>query len=329
MSDKFKQCWRGRIDAEELAADASRLHQIIKPYTESSQGLVIIGFCSDEGVARNKGRLGASKAPTALRKKLANLPWSPTRPVFDWGDIDCTNNELERAQQQLASAVQQNLEQGSFPFVLGGGHEVALGSWLGLMQFLTAQHGELSSSKKAIPSIGIINFDAHFDLRKATNGGSSGTPFYQIAKICEAEGMTFNYCCLGVSEIANTPALFKRADALKVSYRQDTEMQIAQLGQISAQLAEFMQRCDVLYLTIDLDVLPAWVAPGVSAPASHGVGLEVIEPLIRQIKATGKLVLAELAEFNPEFDIDNRTATVAARLFYQIVKESNCKEPNS
>ena len=323
MSDNFKQCWSGRSDTEELARDATRLHQVIKPYNKKSQGLVIIGFCSDEGVARNKGRLGAKNAPAAIRKRLANLPWNTQRAVFDWGDIHCVDNALERAQQQQATAVADVLAQQSFPFILGGGHEVALGSWLGLMQYLEAQQDGSAASKKQLPTIGIINFDAHFDLRKATNGGSSATPFYQIAKLCEAKGYPFNYCCLGVSEIVNTAALFKRADALKVSYRHDSEMQFGQLSQISTQLAEFMQRCDLLYLTIDLDVLPAWVAPGVSAPASHGVALEVLEPLIRQIKATGKLTLADIAEYNPKFDIDNRTASVAARLFYQIVKEAN------
>src|SRR3546814_12598663 len=75
-----------------------------------------------------------------------------------------------------------------------------------------------------------------------------------------------------------------------------------------------MARADLIYLTIDLDVLPAAVAPGVSAPAALGVPLYVVEAFTNRIKASGKLRLAEIAEMNPEYDIDNHTDRAAARL---------------
>ena len=37
-----------------------------------------------------------------------------------------------------------------------------------------------------------------------------------------------------------------------------------------------------------------------------------------KVKASGKLRLADLAELNPEYDIDNRTAKVAARLIHLL-----------
>ena len=79
-------------------------------------------------------------------------------------------------------------------------------------------------------------------------------------------------------------------------------------------MADFLSGIDVLYLTIDLDVLPAAAAPGVSAPAAYGVPLTVISAICRQVVASGKLLHADVAELNPAFDIDNRTARVAARL---------------
>ena len=320
LKNNFEELWTGRVDSQEAFADAARLHQVIAPFDQHSSGVALIGFCSEEGVARNKGRVGAANAPALIRKSLANLPWNIQQQVFDAGDIHCTDNDLENAQQQLANRVQQTLQQNCLPFVLGGGHEVAFGSWLGLMQHVEEKQA-MSALTTDKPRIGIINFDAHFDLRMDSDGASSGTPFYQVAKACESRGYAFNYCCLGVSEMANTAALFKRANALNVSYRYDTQMHFAQLDEIRAQLQRFIEGCDYLYLTIDLDVLPAHVAPGVSAPASLGVGLDVIEPLIAQIKASDKLVLADIAEYNPNFDIDQRTARVAARLFYNIVKD--------
>ena len=44
----------------------------------------------------------------------------------------------------------------------------------------------------------------------------------------------------------------------------------------------------------------------------------LLEPLIERLKASGKLRLADLAELNPEYDIDNRTAKVAARLIHLL-----------
>ena len=76
--------------------------------------------------------------------------------------------------------------------------------------------------------------------------------------------MPFHYACFGVSEFANTPALFDRANRLGVLYRYDRDMTLLQLSNIQTQLAQFIDRVDVLYVTICLDVLPAAVAPGVA-----------------------------------------------------------------
>ena len=71
---------------------------------------------------------------------------------------------------------------------------------------------------------------------------------------------------------------------------------------------------DILHVSIDLDVLPASVAPGVSAPAAVGVDLNTIRDGLAACMRTGKVRLIDIVELNPTFDVDNRTAKVAARL---------------
>ena len=44
------------------------------------------------------------------------------------------------------------------------------------------------------------------------------------------------------------------------------------------------------------------------------------DALIAHIRASGKLRLADLAEYNPNLDQDNRSARVAARLVHQLTK---------
>ncbi|MEO4049201.1 formimidoylglutamase [Pseudomonas sp. CAU 1711] len=299
--------WTGRTDPE---PDSPRWHQRIQPLAEACEpGLALLGFACDEGVRRNHGRVGAAQGPLALRKALANLAWHREAPAYDAGDVVCEDGDLAAAQARLARGVCALLDAGHLPLVLGGGHEVAFGSWSGL-----AEH----FSGNTAPKIGIINFDAHFDLRDPAHVQSSGTPFAQIAEQCQARGWPFRYACLGVSRASNTRALFARAAELNVLVREDREIREGGLDAIAAELDAFLADCDALYLTIDIDVLPACEAPGVSAPAARGVPLALLEPLLERLKGSGKLRLVDFAELNPTHDIDNRTAKAAARLIHLL-----------
>jgi formiminoglutamase len=303
--------WQGRIDPE---ADSPRWHQRIQPLAvNSAPGLALLGFASDEGVRRNQGRVGAVNGPPAMRKALANLAWHRQGAAYDAGDVLCADGDLYAAQVRLGHNVCALLNAGHLPIVLGGGHEVAFGSWQGM-----AAHMADSSSQIAAPRIGIINFDAHFDLRDPAHAHSSGTPFAQIADDCAVRGWPFAYACLGISRASNTRALFQRAAELNVLVREDREIRESSLQAISAELYGFIDGCDAVYLTIDIDVLPACEAPGVSAPAARGVSLALLEPLLEGIRDSGKLRLIDLAELNPDYDIDSRTAKVAARLIHLL-----------
>lgn len=311
--------WNGRKDPE---PDSPRWHQVVQPLPEHdathrdhAAGVVLLGFACDAGVARNQGRTGAVQGPLAIRKALAPLAWHRLAPVYDAGDVLCHAHDagddgMETAQSHLAECVAMLLDADHLPIVLGGGHEMAFGSWSGLARHCQAM--------ERLPTIGIVNFDAHFDLRDPTHIRSSGTPFSQIAAECQTRGWPFHYACLGVSRAANTRALFARAGELGVLVREDHEIDAVRLMAIGDDLQAFIDRCDVIYLTIDLDVLPASEAPGVSAPSAHGVSLALIERLVGRIRDSGKLALADLAELNPELDIDGRTARAAARLIHHL-----------
>ena len=254
--------------------------------------------------SQNQGRIGAAGGPAAIRNMLRNMPVHECDRLADAGDIACAGDELEAAQIELSKCVAEQLAAGRFPIVLGGGHEMAFGTFVGL-----ATH--LASSQDA-PRIGIVNFDAHFDLRQAERG-NSGTPFLQIARDCEARGWAFRYGCFGISRYSNTRALFESAGKLGVVFLLDEQMQSAQ-----EVLTAFVSEVDHVYLTFCLDMLPASIAPGVSGPAVRGVGLDIVEPLIDLVIGSGKLRLADIAEMNPHFDIDHRTAAVAARIVARI-----------
>ena len=305
--------WTGRIDAAE-GPRALRWHQRVRCERPeiTAPAVALLGFACDVGVARNLGRVGAAAGPTSLRLALANMAWQHGElPVFDAGDVVCEGDELESAQSAFGLKLCVLLADGFRPIGLGGGHETAYGSWLGLAAFAARQ--------KRVPRIGIINFDAHFDLRTADRA-SSGTPFKQISDDCTRRGWPFQYACLGIAETANTAALFNQAGRLGVWWETDSVTQNPDSPELLAKLARFVRGVYWLYVSVCLDVLPAAVAPGVSAPAGFGMPLAVLESLLKNLKQSGKVRYAEVVELNPKFDIDQRTAKVAARLVWVMAR---------
>ncbi|MEZ8196686.1 formimidoylglutamase [Vibrio cortegadensis] len=325
-SHNFK--WHGRDDKEDGAL-GTRVHHITQTVSsqdsqvtdqlKSHKHVALVGFECDAGVKRNKGRIGAHQAPDLVRQALANMAWHQDSTIHDFGNISCDGDQLESSQTQCADVIAQALQH-SPVITLGGGHEVAWASFQGLAKHINAQ----SKTASVPPRIGIINFDAHFDLRSFESDlpdikPSSGTPFNQIQHFCSENNWPFHYACLGVSRASNTAALFKRADDLNVWYVEDTELSHLNHVYQLTQLQHFIDACDFIYLTIDLDVFPAATAPGVSAPATRGVSYDSIAPFLERIlDCKDKLIIADIAEYNPNFDIDGQTARLAARLCWDI-----------
>ncbi|CRK52827.1 Formimidoylglutamase [Rhodococcus sp. RD6.2] len=305
--DLAPTAWSGRDDGP--GDEHLRWHGAVAPLegrTDSGAG-VLIGFRSDEGVRRNKGRPGAADGPAALRAALASMSLAAPIRLFDAGDIEVADEDLEGGQARLGSAVTGLLDAGSLVTVLGGGHEVAYGSYLGI-----ANSAAVASGAR----LGVLNLDAHFDLRSDARP-SSGTPFRQMADRETAQGRALDYAVLGISQPSNTAALFATAAELGVRHLLDDDC--ANPAVVESFIEEFLGGVDLVYLTIDLDVLPAAVAPGVSAPAAFGVPLAVIQRVCDLVATSGKLALLDVAELNPALDVDNRTARTAARLIHRIV----------
>jgi len=243
---------------------------------------------------------------------LGNLAWhgGTSRRLYDAGDVACDGDGLEEAQREYADLVAGLLRSGHLPVGLGGGHEIAWAAYQGIERALTGD--------ARLERVGIVNFDAHLDLRRPEHPGhgTSGTPFLQIAESRVASGMDFRYLCVGASAASNTAALFDR----------DAPLGFAAAGiDVERRVRGFVAECSTVYLTFCLDVLPPAVAPGVSAPSALGVPLQRAIELLRVVLAAcahgapaSKLLLADVAELNPAHDEAGRTARTAARIVYEI-----------
>jgi formiminoglutamase len=89
-------------------------------------------------------------------------------------------------------------------------------------------------------------------------------------------------------------------------------------------LTPMLAAVDELYVTVCLDAFPAHVAPGVSAPSALGISVEFAISMLHWIAQSQSVFrynwgLADIAEMNPTYDIDSRTAKLAARLIYEAL----------
>lgn len=298
--------WHGPVD-EADGETARRWHQVVQTRDTPDAGVSLVGFACDAGVIRNRGRPGAVAGPMALRKALARIPTHRVAQASDLGDVTCAGDALEQAQAEFGELAATVIGAGSLPLGLGGGHEIAFASYLGL-----------AGATPAGDSLGIVNIDAHFDLRAGR--ASSGTPFRQILEHAAGTGRRAEYLCLGVSRFANTAALYERARSLGVRWVADEDVRADRIDLLRDDVAALVGRVDHIYLTICLDAFPAAVAPGVSAPAALGVDPALVERLIDLVVSSGKLRIADVAELNPRHDIDGRTARLAARLVARIAE---------
>ena len=154
----------------------------------------------DEGVRRNGGRVGAADGPDSIKKQFGKLAASNSKELelIDVGNVVGRGADIENASNLLGSAVETILRKGYRPLLLGGGHDMAYGHYKGIRDAIGKS-----------PTIGIINIDAHFDLRPNIPAMHSGSPFYQIFSEANYEN-NVSYLCLGINENNNpNPCLTK------------------------------------------------------------------------------------------------------------------------
>ncbi len=309
-STVLNNLWGGRSDS----LHNERFFQFVRTYDMNKsninaikESICLIGFACDEGVLRNKGRPGAKEGPNAIRQHFGKLACHKPVALADLGNICCPDNDLETAQDQLSHLVTLCHQNNKQTIVLGGGHELAWPHFKGIISHYDR--------------IGVINFDAHFDLRPLLDGAkaTSGTGFLQMAHYCQKHNTPFDYCCLGIQPNANTAQLFQTAEQLGVSVMTASEIYDNTVAWQTAFIDDFILNHRYLYVTLCLDVLAEAFAPGVSAPQATGIVPGQIQPLLKYILQTGKVIALDVAELSPPLDHNDKTARLAAVLLADLI----------
>jgi formiminoglutamase len=274
---------------------------------------VVIGFPQDEGVRRNHGRLGAATAPGEIRRWLYRLsPWDVLRgadltrlQLLDLGDLRC-EADLEASQMALGEIIQQVLAARAIPIVLGGGHETAFGHFLGY-------------ALSHLP-VGIINLDAHLDVRPTLDGlGHSGSPFRQAMEHAPMPLRGDRYVCLGVQPHSISRDHLVYALQQGATIRWSAQVRDTLCQQFAQERERLTRAGCPVYVTLDADVVHVSDVPGVSAPNSLGLSGAELIACARLAGESPNVTSFDLVEVNPAFDRDGQGARWAALVVWYFL----------
>ena len=213
----------------------------------------------------------------------------------DIGDLEVSLRLPEQAMIDIAEAAAKLAEHDSRLLFMGGDHFITYPLLRGLRRSKPGTYG-------------LVYLDAHADFYPTYSGHqySHATTLRRIL----------------------TDGLIDRVNLLTHDLRAALPEQKAELAKIGAIIPQSLKsfsnainkiakQVDIIYISVDLDVLDPSVAPGVSHPESGGLNMIELAELLRACFATGKVRYADIAELNPMVDTTGRTS-IAAR---DVVKE--------
>lgn len=267
--------------------------------------VVIVGV-PDESKSHAK-RKGASRGPDSLRQASNEsgfferngklIPVCPilgkisNKLIFDYGNIP-----RENLQKLITDLVANN----KIPIVIGGDHSITST----VLQATGDIHGKL----------GLFYFDAHPDFVSST------TDYYGSVLTDSSRWIDFSKSML-IGTRAAEPEELENAES--VGLEVITPIDVAKLG--ISQVANKLQAKgynNKRYVSIDLDCADPAYAPGVSLPSPCGLSSIDLVYLVKLVVNSG-IVGIDIVELSPDFDLNNMTANLAARILLESIASIN------
>lgn len=287
----------------------------------SKQVFGIVGFPWDGGASL--GRPGARYAPNAVReaakwlqnrivnnkiynvdkRKLIDLS---DNPIEDFGDIDIVAYSTEETFKNAEIKIKDLLEEGIFPFIIGGDHSI---SYPGIKALHDTTDG----------NIAVIQFDAHLDLVDDSPVQGKFSQSSQIRRALELERISpKNVIQIGVRNY-NYPWYHDYLKETEIVQITATEVHQSTAEEIIKKTLEACKDVEKIYLTFDIDVLDPAYAPGAGANEPGGLTpvqcSRVLDGLYKHIDAM------DIAEVNPLYDTHEITTSIAAQILFNCATE--------
>ncbi|MCI0714572.1 MAG: formimidoylglutamase [Chloroflexi bacterium] len=263
--------------------------------------IVLLGCPQDMGVERNKGRVGAKDAPAAVRRAFYRLVALPGMAIFDAGDI-MIQESLEATHDLHRSIVREMLRDGKQVVVLGGGNDTS--------------YPDCSALSLESKQMLAFNVDAHFDVRADTLR-NSGTPYRQLLE--EGYIIPENFYEVAYQPFANSPVYVEYLDEMGVTTYSMRDVHERGIDRLFHAIIEAHHSVDAIFWGLDMDVVRAADAPGVSAVNPTGLTGEEFIQIASLAGSDPRSRLFEITEINPTYDIDERTCRLAAVAIYNFI----------
>lgn len=267
-------------------------------YSDTAQRarLAILGIRYDENSSFTKG---AADAPPQIRAALRSDAWNLTAEngtdlsgdnvFFDAGDIEpVSGSDMFTL---IENSVYTLIADGMAPISLGGDHSITFP----IVRAFARKYKDLS----------VVHFDAHPDIydNYQNNRNSHASPFARIME----QKLVKRLVQVGI----RTFTAHQRDQVKKFG------VETIEMHQLHRSFENLQLEFDSpVYISFDVDALDPAFAPGVSHREPGGLSTRQAIDLIQRLR--GKVVGADIVEFNPRMDPLHITGTVCAKLLKEI-----------
>ena len=228
--------------------------------------------------------------------------------VVDFGDAHCPHGMTERSHANIRAQVGEVARRGIIPVVIGGDHSI------------TAPSATAVADYFGWGNVGIVHFDAHADTADVIDGNyaSHGTPMRRLIESGAVLGR--NFVQVGLR------GYWPGADVFSWMKEQGMRWHLMQevwergsAAVMETAVAEAMEGCDALYVSVDIDVLDPGFAPGTGTPEPGGMTPADLLRAIRLLATTANVVALDVVEVSPPYDHCEQTINNAHRVIFEML----------
>ncbi|WP_035075487.1 agmatinase [Maridesulfovibrio zosterae] len=207
--------------------------------------------------------------------------------------LDCSGG-TQKSLNAIEKAVSFSSDCGAIPIVLGGEHTVTLGA--------------LRALKKKYGNFGIVQFDAHADLRDSYEGDSFSHACVMRRAVDELGLTVFQ---LGVRAMCLEEVEFRKEAGIR--YIDSRELYLSGIPE-SLLPDDFPEK---IYITFDVDGLDPSVIRATGTPVPGGIGWHDAMSLLELAVQNRCVIGADVVELAPQAG-DHASDFAAAQLAYQL-----------
>jgi formiminoglutamase len=259
---------------------------------------------------------GAVFAPGAIRKMLSSYSTYSIEEdidlsdavITDYGDIVMHPTDIVESQKRIAETIEQLVAVNSdaLLIVLGGDHSIS--------------YPVVSGFQKQWKRVGVIQFDAHHDLRNLEDGGTTnGTPFRSLIESGTLKGS--HLIQIGIRDFANSKAYTEYGQQHGVViYTMKEVRQRAMRDIIAESIRQLEKEVDAVYVSVDMDVLDQAFAPGCPAIGPGGMDSHSLLEAVALLGEYDIVKAIDIVEIDPTIDFRDMTSRMAVLVIMQYLK---------